>query len=245
MENNPTIALIGYGSMGREIERLAKDQNIEVARVFDQYNPLIEYAAYNFDVAIDFSAPEAVLDNVRILTKMKKNVVLGTTGWYDKIKEIKELTEKHEVGLVWGSNFSIGMQMFFRIVDQAAYMMSKIDGYDILLHELHHSRKKDSPSGTALTLAKKIQRQLASKIEVLEETSHKQIETHQLHVTSSRGGEFPGTHTVYLDSLADTIELTHRARNRSGFALGALTAAKYIHGKKGFYEFSEMLEKIW
>ena len=240
----PKIAIIGYGSMGKEIEHLAKEQNIIVTDIFDIENKL-SAKNYDFDVAIDFSFPDAVEENLKIVSSMNKNLVLGTTGWYHNKEKFAEIISKADIGVVYGSNFSIGMQMFLRIVRQASHLLNSVNGYDIMLHELHHKRKIDSPSGTALSLSKIIMDEVDSKTEILTETSKVRILPEQLHATSTRGGEIAGTHTVYIDSIADTIELTHRAKNRLGFALGAIEAAKWIYEKKGFYEFSEIMDNIF
>ncbi len=237
-----SLALVGYGAMGKELERLAAQAHCRVDAVFDADHPIDVQAA--FDVAIDFSLPGAVLHNVRTLAAMKKNIVLGTTGWSEHATEIRRIVQDAGVGLIYGSNFSVGVQMFFRIVRAAARLANAHEDYDVFMHELHHTRKADSPSGTALTLAHILLDELDRKTDLLGETSHGKIVPGALHVSSTRGGEIPGTHTVYIDSIADTIELTHRARNRSGFALGALRAAHWIHGKTGVYDFSEVFEEI-
>ena len=241
----PKIAIAGYGAMGKEIEKLAGEQNIEIAGIFDIDNKLSRSEDYDFDVAIDFSLPEAVIENIEILADKGKSIVVGTTGWYDKMDYVKKIVEDSGIGLVYGSNFSLGMNMFFRIIGEAAKLMSKVDGYDIFMHEIHHIRKKDSPSGSATTLAEIIMNEIKNKTKMQTEAVHRRIEEGELHVSSTRGGNVTGTHTVYLDSAADILELTHRARNRSGFAMGSLLAAKWIHGKKGFHVFSNVLEDIW
>lgn len=238
------IALIGYGSMGKEIEFLSKDNNIEITKTFDEDNPLELEKDFDFDVGIEFSTPKTVYNNIQILAENKVNMVVGTTGWYDKITDVKKLTKNNGIGLVWGSNFSVGMQMFFKVVDLVAKLTDKFEEYDIMLHELHHKRKKDSPSGTAETLAEIILKEVKRKKEKDIETQHNQINEDTLHISSTRGGEIFGTHTVYIDSHADTLELTHRARNRKGFALGAIKAAKFISDKKGFYNFTEIFENL-
>ena len=245
MSELPKIALVGYGSMGKEIERLARLENLKITNIFDEYKPLTENQDYQFDVAIDFTIPDAVFRNVDILTKLRKNVVIGTTGWYDNIDVVKDMVEKRNVGVVWGSNFSIGMQIFYKITDYSSKLFNKVEGYDVFLHEIHHKRKKDSPSGTAITLSDIILNNTDSKNEKLISTPTSRISTDELHVSSTRGGEVPGTHTIYYDSSADTIELTHRARNRTGFAQGAILAAKLIHQKKNFYEFGDLLKELW
>lgn len=244
MDNNLKIALIGYGSMGKEIERIALEQNIEITDIFDIDAPISDTSKYNFDVAIDFSYPDAVLSNLSAVAKLNKNLVIGTTGWIQHIDKIKEIVENSQIGVIWGSNYSIGMQIFFQTVRQAAKLLNTTTDYDIMLSEMHHKRKIDSPSGTALTIGKIITEEYNSKENILVETSHKRINPNELHITSLRGGEIAGTHTVYIDSSADTIELTHRAKNRTGFAKGAILAAKWIHNKKGFYNFESLFEKF-
>lgn len=242
-QNTLPIALVGYGGMGRELEALAARAHCRVTAIFNEEHPLTA-AATGFDVAIDFSLPNAVLHNVHTLASLQKDIVLGTTGWGASAGEVHAIVEQAGIGLVYGSNFSIGMQMFLRVVRAAARLANAHADYDAFLHEIHHTRKADSPSGTALTLADVLLHELERKTELLTETSHGRIAPEALHVTSARGGEIAGTHTVTLDSIADTIELTHRAKNRSGFALGALRAAHWIRGKTGMYDFSDVFEQV-
>jgi 4-hydroxy-tetrahydrodipicolinate reductase len=245
MNSNFKIALIGYGTMGKEIQKVALSQNIEITNIFDEFSLPDFKHNYEFDVAIDFSVPPAVLGNAKLIAESGKNLVIGTTGWYKDTDLIREFAVKNNTGIVWGSNFSVGMQVFFKMVEYGANLINQTDNYDTFIHEMHHKRKQDSPSGTALSLGEIITSILNSKKEILTETVHGEIQKDHLHISSSRGGEVPGTHTVYFDSLADTIELTHRARSRSGFAEGAMTAAKLINGKKGFFSFEELLNDIW
>jgi 4-hydroxy-tetrahydrodipicolinate reductase len=245
MQDNLKIALIGYGNMGKEIKKIAQSQNIEITDIFDEYT-LPEYKSdYAFDVAIDFSIPPAVPNNAKIISESGKDLVIGTTGWYKNTEIIKEYATKNNTGIVWGANFSVGMQMFFKIVQLGTKLINETEDYDVFLHEIHHRKKIDSPSGTAITLGELIIDSVKSKTEIITDSISSQILPEQLHVSSTRGGEVPGTHTVYFDSASDTIELTHRARNRSGFASGALTAAKLINGKKGFYSFEQLLDELW
>ena len=244
-ESLPKIAIIGYGSMGKEIDSAAQNQGFIITDRIDVDSPLSEHKKYDFDVAIDFSYPGAVEDNVRILTQAKKQIVVGTTGWMDHKSIIEDLVTSNSCGMVYGSNFSMGMMIFMELTRIASKLIEVHPEFDIMIHELHHNRKKDSPSGTALSLGHIIMDNIKRKTEILSETIHEQIDPEILHITSTRGGEITGIHTVYIDSLAETIELTHRAKNRRGFALGALAAARWIHGKKGFYDFQDMLKIIW
>lgn len=240
----PRIALIGNGSMGKEISRIAAERGFTITRIFDESSPLDASSPTDFDVAIDFSTPNAVLSNIQAICALRKNVVIGTTGWLEHLPAIKQLVEKHSIGVVYGSNFSIGMQMFFRIVRQAARLVNSAPEYDIFMQEIHHKRKLDSPSGTALSLGDIVLKEVDWKSSIYTETSHGKISPDDFHISSVRGGEVTGTHSIMIDSSADTIELTHRAKNRSGFASGALVAAEWIWKRQGVYDFTEQFENI-
>lgn len=244
--NQLAIALIGYGSMGKELERLAPQYGCSVQQICTSDRPLTSLHAqdWNFDVAIDFSKPSVVLANMRLCAAHKKNIIIGTTGWSDNFAEIETLVAEANIGVVWGANFSVGVLMFMRIVEAAATLANRYEEYDTALHELHHHRKLDSPSGTALALGEILLKQSERKSTFLKETSHGRIAKDALHLTSTRIGEITGTHTVYFDSSADTIELTHRARNRSGFAIGALRAARWVAGKQGFFDVRDIVEAL-
>lgn len=239
--NKPKIAIIGYGAMGREIEKAAKERGLEITDIFELNQPIEPNKEYAFDVAVDFSFPAAVCDNVNILTKMKKNIVLGTTGWQDYKSQVEEAVIKSGVGLIYSSNFSIGMNIFQMIIEKAAKLLNNFSEYDIMVSEIHHKRKRDSPSGTALQLGEIILENLERKTNVLDTKSDGIIRPDTLHINSARIGEVNGTHTVLIDSFADSIELTHTAKNRSGLAKGAVFAAEWIHNKQGFFNFSDII----
>jgi 4-hydroxy-tetrahydrodipicolinate reductase len=241
----PKIAIVGYGSMGREIEKLAHIQDFHVTDIFDINTPVNDNLNYDFEVAIDFTFPDSVSGNVMKLAKLKKNIVLGTTGWKAQESQIKDIVIKGGIGFVHSSNFSVGMQLFFRLAGHTAKLLNKLDNYDIMLHEIHHTRKKDSPSGTAKTLAEIILKDYVKKKRIAEDKIVGNIEPDVLHVTSTRVGDVTGIHSIFIDSPADTIELKHSAKNRSGFAAGALLAAKWIHGRKGFFDFNVLLDELW
>lgn len=244
-DNLPKIAIVGYGAMGRVIEKLAKDKGYYITDIFDKDNALENDADYDFDVAIDFTYPDTVVNNIKILSEHGKSVVVGTTGWYNRRDEISDIVTKNETGLVWGSNFSVGVQMYFKIVKYASKLVNFLDSYDVMVHEMHHKRKKDSPSGTAEIMAKIITSNIERKKGTEFNVINGDVDNSKLHVSSTRGGEITGLHTMYIDSLADSIELTHNAKNRTGFALGSLLAANWVQDKKGFYSFSEILTDIW
>lgn len=238
------IAISGYGQMGKEIESLAKENDCEVVQIFDQDNPPILSNFKDFDVAIDFSIPDTVFPNISEFAKAGKNIVLGTTGWYERSDELQKIIDDNNVGLIWGSNFSVGVNLFFRIIESASKLAGNLDNFDWMIHEMHHKRKKDSPSGTAESLAKIILDNVTSKNFIERDKIDGEVDSSKLHVSSTRGGEINGRHTIYLDSISDSIELTHRAKNRKGFAGGSLLAAKWISGKKGFFNYSDVFSDI-
>jgi 4-hydroxy-tetrahydrodipicolinate reductase len=224
------LAIVGYGKMGRLIEQLAPQYDFEVALTLDEFNNAggRGLTAGNFagiDAAIEFSVPAAVPRNVAGVAALGVPMVVGTTGWLEHLEQVKRTVETHGTGLVWSPNFSIGVNVFFRLVAQAARLLEAEPEYGSWAWELHHSTKKDAPSGTLLKL-----------VEEMKRAGY----TRQIDVGSNRAGSVPGTHEIGFDSPADTITLRHTARNREGFARGALKAAHWIVGKKGFYEFSEI-----
>jgi len=237
------IAIVGYGQMGKRIEALANESgNFIVTNIFDAKNPI---TGGDYEVAIDFTSPLHAFDNVQKLASYGKNIVLGTTGWYDDEDKMKKVIEDAGVGLVWGSNFSMGVQMYFRIVRAAARLVEKTDGYDTFAHEIHHVRKKDSPSGTAESIGKILMEELSGKSKLETGRIDEPIGSDKLHFSSSRGGDIFGRHTVYFDSLADTIEIQHNAKGRDGFALGSLHAAQWIADRKGFHSFDELMDDVF
>ena len=244
------IAIIGYGKMGHEIENAARARGIKVASIIDPNDKNAEYKGIDsqsmkdVDVCIDFSSPDAVLQNIRQISKFKKNIVIGTTGWYDKISEAKDIAKKSGIGILYASNFSIGVNAFFRIIEDAAKIFNRLEQYDVYGYELHHNNKMDSPSGTAKTIGEILIKNIKRKNKLLFEKIDRKIRHDELHFASVRAGSVPGTHVVDFDSSADTIEIKHTARNREGFALGAVMAAQWIKNKKGFYGIDDMMKNI-
>ena len=244
------IAIIGYGNMGHEIEKAAKSKGIIVKSIIDPndknaaHKKIDEASMHDVDVCIDFTKPDSVLDNIKKISRFKKNIVVGTTGWNDLIGEVKNIIKKNNIGLIYASNFSIGVNVFLKIVNNAAAIMDKIDEYDVYGYELHHNKKIDSPSGTARAIGEILIRNIKRKNKLMFDRIERKIGSNELHFASVRAGSIPGTHVVGFDSSADTIELKHTARNREGFALGALMAGEWIKDKKGFYTISDMLAEI-
>ena len=232
------IALIGYGKMGREIEAAAQAQGETIACAFDSTNRVTADALQDADVCIEFSTPQSALSNILAAIDAGKDVVVGTTGWHHELPNLREKLQHS--GLLYSSNFSLGMNIFQRIVARAAELMQNAADYDPFIHEAHHRQKADSPSGTALTLAELLLARLERKTKIATETVHGRIDPAALHVSSTRAGYITGTHTVGFDSEADLIELKHVAKNRRGFALGALVAARWLRGRKGIYTMEDV-----
>jgi 4-hydroxy-tetrahydrodipicolinate reductase len=225
----PNLAIVGYGKMGKLIEKLAPEFGFTVTLKLDEFNnaKFEGITAENFqgvDVAIDFSIPDAVVTNAEKIAALGVNLVIGTTGWQQHLEAVRKSAAG--IGLVWSPNFSIGVNAFFRIVAEASRALAAEDSYGSWAWEIHHATKKDAPSGTLLKLVDEMKQAGYSR---------------QIDVSSNRAGTHPGTHEIGFDSSADTITLRHTARNREGFARGALKAAQWVIGKKGFYEFSEIL----
>lgn len=244
------IAIIGYGKMGREIERIAKSKGIKVVSIIDpndskaQHSVISGESLKDADVCVDFTNPEAVLENMRKIAALGKNMVVGTTGWYSSLDEAKKIVEKAGTGLIWSGNFSIGVNIFFGIVENSARIIDKFDDYDVFVHELHHSQKADSPSGTAAMIGKILIGNIQRKNKIVTEEVKRKIEPNELHISSTRAGKIFGTHIVGFDSDADSIELKHTAKGRQGFASGAVMAAEWVKDKKGFYDINAMMKDI-
>jgi 4-hydroxy-tetrahydrodipicolinate reductase len=232
------IALIGFGKMGREIDSIAREQGDVVARTFDSRHAVRPEALDDVDVCIEFSTPDAVLQNIRAAIEARRDIVVGTTGWSQHLPEIKSAVK--ESGLLYSSNFSLGMNIFFRIVKRSAELINRRSEYDPYVHEIHHREKVDSPSGTALSLARILVDGIERKKQILAKPPEGKISPEMLHVSSTRAGLFAGTHTVGFDSEADMIELRHVAKSRRGFALGALAAARWLRGRKGVYTMDDV-----
>lgn len=240
------IALIGYGKMGKEVEALAKEKGVKIANIFTEENnigggALTPEALKDVDVCIEFSTPAAVLDNIKAVATCGKNIVVGTTGWYDKLDEVKKLVAKENIGFLYATNFSLGVNLFMHIVSNASQLVDRYSDYDVAISETHHNKKADAPSGTALSLGATILKEFRRKTELLANSPEGQIQSNQLHVTSTRVGSVAGTHKVTFDSESDSIELIHTAKDRRGFALGALVAAEWLQGKKGFYTMRDVI----
>ena len=231
------------------IDILAAEKGCQVVSIIDPqapncYHEINSESLAEADVCLDFSHPSAVLQNMHKVIALGKALVVGTTGWNEQLAEIRTLVDKANTGLVYGANFSIGMSVFKRIVADAVKYLNLFDSYDVYGCEQHHSQKADSPSGSAIELARLILQHSSRKTTALYDIAAHKIEPQELHFVSLRAGNIPGTHTVGFDSEADSIELTHRVRSRSCFAEGALQAALWIAERKGCYSFNEMMSEL-
>lgn len=239
------IALVGYGKMGKEIERLAIERGWTVPLRIDIDTPPITAAQRkDVDVVIHFAQADKILEDLTPWAEAQKPIVIGTTGWQEQMPKIQALVKKNDIGLLYASNFSIGVNIFFHLVRSAAQIMNQFSEYDAFIHEIHHKNKLDSPSGTALSIGQIMLKYLHRKKELLNETSHGKIRPEQLHCSSTRTGSVVGTHIVGFDSSADSIEMKHVAKDRSGLALGSLVAAEWIIGKKGIFTMDDVFQDI-
>ena len=240
------IALIGYGKMGQIIERFAIERGHEVVLKIGSTN-LDELTVSNLrkaDVAIDFSLPDAAIKNIYTCFDANVPLIVGTTGWYGQLQEIKNECLQGNHTLLYGSNFSIGVNLFFHINEVLAKMMNNYPAYDVQVEEIHHTQKLDAPSGTAMTIAEGIIENLDRKTEWINELSGQGLtevmKKDQLLIASERIENIPGTHTVVYSSEVDEIELKHTANSRAGFALGAVVAAEWLQNKQGFYNITDI-----
>lgn len=240
------IALLGYGKMGQIIERFAVERGHEIVLKISIDN-LTDFTTENLekaDVAIDFSAPDAAVDNIYKCFEAKLPVVVGTTGWYGKLQEIKNDCLSSNNTLIYGSNFSIGVNLFFHLNKVLAKLMNNYPAYEVQVEEIHHTQKLDAPSGTAMTIAEDIIDMLDRKDEWVNEVVGTpipdSIKTEQLLIESHRIDSIPGTHTVVYSSEVDDIEIKHTAHSRAGFALGAVIAAEWLQNKQGFYNIADI-----
>ncbi|HEY7826441.1 MAG TPA: dihydrodipicolinate reductase C-terminal domain-containing protein [Candidatus Acidoferrales bacterium] len=228
------LAIVGYGKMGRLIERLAPEYGFEVRLKLasaqnDSGKGLGREALRGVDVAVEFSNAAAAPENVRRLAAQGVRTVVGTTGWYAELAEVRRAVEESRTGVVWGANFSIGVNLFLQMVAQAAELFAAHPAYEAWGWEIHHAAKKDAPSGTLLRLAESMR---ASGYEK------------SIPLSANRAGAHPGTHEIGFDAAEDTITLRHTARSREGFARGALQAARWLAGKQGFFEFREIVSEL-
>jgi 4-hydroxy-tetrahydrodipicolinate reductase len=245
---NMNIAIIGYGRMGKLVEKEALERGHRVAAIVDPFVPSgtagpsgapVYRAAGEAvslggaDAAVEFTRPDTAPENIFALAERRIPAVVGTTGWLDKLEEIRRAVEAAGTSLLWASNFSLGVNLFYRIAACAARLADPFPEYDVGGWEAHHNKKADSPSGTARTLVEVVLAQMSRKTTPVWETLNRPPKAEELHYPSLRAGSAPGVHTLFFDSPADTIEITHTARNREGFAAGAIRAAEWLARSPG------------
>lgn len=239
------LALVGTGQMGAVVATVAEEGPYQVVARFDSERPFLDAPASaleDTDMAIDFSLPRLAVPHLHRYCEEQLPVVMGTTGWYDELDAVKTLVREHEASVLYAPNFSIGVAVLSRAVDRVTALMDQIDAYDPFVHEMHHTNKADSPSGTARMLGEQLVDGLERKDHIDPETQHQRIDPTAVHVTSTRTGTAFGEHTVGFDSPYDRLSLRHRAKNRRGFAVGALRAADWLDGRTGLFTLDDVLD---
>lgn len=247
------IAIVGFGRMGHVVYQSAIRGGHKVVSVIDPHSNAPEVTAKTCtvdslneaEVVIEFSVPENVEDRMRTYTKAKIPAVVATTGWYDRLESIRKEFSDTDCSIIWSGNFAIGVHLFFSIIRQASALMDKFPTYDPVVQELFHAGKGDSPSGTSLMIGNIMLEELDRKDRLESARLDRKRADSEIHLSSARGGSNPGTHTVIFDSPVDSIEITHRARSREGFAAGAIQAATWIgDGRRGFFSLDDMLAEL-
>lgn len=237
------IALVGYGKMGKEIEKIALEHGHMITAKITSGNPLERQDTSSFDVAIDFSTPSAVLSNIHFLVDHKVPAVIGTTGWNESLEQVTRRVNSNDTVLLHASNFSVGVNLFFKLNQVLAKLMSQHTAYDVSMEEIHHTEKLDAPSGTAITLAEGIIENNSTYQDwICPQGSKTNTEGKAINIEAIREPEVKGTHSVHYKSAIDMISIKHEAHNRKGFALGAVLAAEWIIDKKGIYTMKDVLD---
>lgn len=257
------IALVGYGKMGHMLKTAAELRGHSIVCTVDLFaqdascitgDPLkmVECITQSsVEGIIEFSHPASVIKNIKALIPIGLPLVVGTTGWHDDLQEIQKLVAQHKAAFLTASNFSVGVNLFYKMVSYAAHAMAQMEEYDVALFEAHHNQKADSPSGTALDIAKRLMENFPRKTKLVTDSFNRKPERDELHLASLRLGSLPGTHSVIFDSPSDTIELRHTARSREGFALGAIRALEWLNlpdtqgnRKAGFFSMNDVFADI-
>ncbi|MFI3323932.1 MAG: 4-hydroxy-tetrahydrodipicolinate reductase [Rikenellaceae bacterium] len=235
------VAIIGYGKMGREIEKILIERGHSIAIVIDvdNHDQIASEAFAAADVAIEFTTPHTAYENLVSSIEAGVPVVSGTTGWLEHFEQIKALCAERNGGFFYASNYSLGVNLMFRLNRQLAAMINSVDGYNVEIEEVHHIHKLDAPSGTAITLAEGVIGELDSKSGWVNDA---EAGADQINIASKRVGETPGIHTVTYDSAEDTLEIKHNIKSRRALAMGAVVAAEFLCGKAGVYSMDDLLK---
>lgn len=242
-----TIALVGTGQTGSVVAKQVRTTGHTLIATYDADRPLLDAdpePLTNADVVIDFSLPSLALDHIERYCTVGVPAVVGTTGWYESLDTVQALVDAHEAALLYAPNFSVGVAVLRRAVQKAATLMDALPDYDAFVHEVHHRKKVDSPSGTAQMLGEVVRDALQRKTHIESETQHDRIDPKALHVSSTRAGSVFGEHTVAFDSPHDQLRLSHKAKGRTGFAAGALAAAEWLPGRTGLFTLDDMLDHL-
>jgi len=247
------IAIVGFGKMGKKIYQITIEKGHKITSIIDPLSTDSRVTAKRItvksligsNIVIDFSHSSCILENIKFYISNTIPAVIGTTGWYDQLNELKLFAKDYpESSIIYSGNFSIGVSLFREIVKLASSLIGKTGSYDVFENEIHHREKSDSPSGTATLLSDIIVENFEGKDRVVTQRLDRKIEENEIHVSSTRGGWIPGTHTVVFDSPFDSVELIHRARTRDGFAIGAVLAASWLINKKGFFTLDDFVETL-
>jgi 4-hydroxy-tetrahydrodipicolinate reductase len=241
------IGLIGYGKMGKMVEAAARERGHEIVSVSDPFEKSAMPSQHEkADVLVEFTRPDTALDNIKTAAALGKPIVVGSTGWYERLPEAVSVVEQYGTSLLWSSNFSLGVNLLYRIASYAAAVIDPFPEYDVAGYEVHHNKKADSPSGTAETLVKNVLASMKRKTKVLWGNPKGRVDTDTIHYASLRVGSVPGIHTLSFDSPADTIEISHTARSREGFASGAVIAAEWLAAgkRRGVFTMDDALKEI-
>jgi 4-hydroxy-tetrahydrodipicolinate reductase len=242
------LALVGTGRMGQAVEAVAAEEGHAIVARFDSEHPLLDARSPDVlngaEVVVDFSLPSVVLDHLHRYAAWGVDAVVGSTGWYDELDKVRGWVEEGQNGVLYAANFSLGVAVLVRALRGALPLLDQLPDYDPWVHEMHHTGKVDSPSGTARLLADELLRGLARKERIETETVHGRIAPEAIHVTSTRAGAVFGEHTVGFDSAGDQLRFTHVAKDRRAFAAGAVRAAAWVRGRAGLFTLDDMLDDV-
>ena len=245
------ISIVGLGKMGSLVQKTAQEENIEVVSTIDphqkdaDFSEIDEKSLQKTDVCICFTQPVVALENIEKIARLKKKIVMATTGWEDKLEQAKKIIQQSKTAMIYASNFSIGVNIFFKLVEESSKIINHFADYDVLGWEMHHNRKLDSPSGTAKTIVNSLLENIQRKKKAVYDKLDRKITADELHFASIRGGDIAGTHSIGYESEFDSIELKHTAKTRLGFAKGALIAARWLMSKKeGFFTEKDLMDYL-
>lgn len=238
------ISIIGYGRMGKEVEKQSSNFSLKVSKIINTQQELEDTSFSSDEIAIEFSTPESVIRNIELLSEKRISVICGTTGWQNNLDYIKKLVQRKKIGFLYASNFSIGVNIFLNIVKASSKLIDAFEDYDVLAHEMHHKNKKDSPSGTALTMGQILLENIDRKKILITDKLNRKLKENEIHLSSTRGGDVIGKHITMYDSIYDSIEITHTGKDRSAYAIGALKCAQWLYDKEGFFSIDDYMKDL-